>query len=302
MLLLVVALLTSAPDAGCEPCASFRSPAAAFGAVLARHPVILAVGEYHEVRGAPKVPSAIHRFTTELLPRLKGIATSLIVETWMLSGRCGEVERRAVAAVDETTQRPQSTEDEVTSLLYASHALGLKNHTLLLGCEDYRAMVDDAGSLDAEASLLLVERKVRAKAGEVQERGEGGVPGRLLVLYGGALHNDLMPLEAYRAFSFGPALARQTDGPVVELDLLVPEYVESDDDLQKEPWFAAALALSSAGRTVLVNPAPGVYRLLFPRSARPRAPSRLPGRSEASETAASRARERRAPELCCPAQ
>ncbi len=89
-------------------------------------------------------------------------------------------------------------------------------------------MVDDAGSLNAEASLLLVKRKVEAKALEVIEREEGG--------------------------------------HAVELDLLVPEYVESDEDLVNEPWCAGAMALAKRGKTVLINPHPDVYLLLFARS------------------------------------
>ncbi len=45
--------------------------------MLERKPAILAVGEYHEVNGAPKVPSALARFTRELLPALKSRVTSI---------------------------------------------------------------------------------------------------------------------------------------------------------------------------------------------------------------------------------
>lgn len=266
---LVALLVAAAPDAGlasCAPCTVVRSPLAGLERVLERKPAILAVGEYHEVKGAPKVPSAIRRFTRELLPALKGLVTSLVVETWMLNGTCGAVEKRASVAVAKTTQRPDSTEDEVTTLLDRTYEMGVKNHILMIDCDDYRSMVDDAGSLDAEASLLLVKRKVEAKALEVIEREEGGTAQRVLLLYGGAVHNDLQPLPEWSAYSFGPALARETGGHVVELDLLVPEYVEGDDDLVKEPWFAGAMALAKQGKTVLINPHPEVYLLLFARS------------------------------------
>lgn len=267
--LLAALVLTAPPDAGvpaCAPCSVVASPLEAFQRVLQRDPAILAVGEYHEVNGAPKVPSAIRRFTRELLPALKGRITSLVVETWMLNGKCGAAEKQATAAVAKTTQRPDSTEDEVTQLLDRTYAMGVKNHILLIDCDDYRSMLDDAGELDGEASLLLVKRKVEQKALDVLERGEGATPGKLLLLYGGALHNDLEPLPQWRAYSFGPSLSRETGGHTIELDLLVPEYVEADEDLLQEPWFAGALALSRAGKTVLVNPHPDVYLLLYARS------------------------------------
>jgi hypothetical protein len=262
-------LLGAVPDAGvaaCAPCSVVATPLAGFQRVLERKPAILAVGEYHEVNGAPKVPSAIARFTRDLLPALKGRLASLVVETWMLNGKCGQAEKQATAAVAKTTQRPDSTEDEVTTLLDRTFKMGVKNHILVIDCDDYRSMLDDAGELDGEASLLLVKRKVEAKALDVLERGEGGTADHLLLLYGGALHNDLQPLPEWSAYSFGPMLSRETAGHTVELDLLVPEYVDADEDLVKEPWFAGALALSKAGKTVLINPHPDVYLLLFARA------------------------------------
>ncbi len=267
MMLVVALLLAAAPDAGiCAPCTVVPSPLAGFQRVLERKPAILAVGEYHEVNGAPKVPSAIRRFTRELLPALKGRLASVVVETWMLNGKCGAAEQQATAAVEKTTQRPKTTEDEVTTLLDRTYEMGAKNHILMIDCDDYRSMIDDAGSLDAEASLLLVKRKVEAKALEVIEREEGGTAEKVLLLYGGAVHNDLRPLPEWSAYSFGPALAQETGGHAIELDLLVPEYVEADEDLVKEPWFAGAMALAKAGKTVLINPHPEVYLLLFPRT------------------------------------
>ena len=267
--LLVALCLGAVPDAGvpsCVPCTVLSSPLEGFQRVLKREPAILAVGEYHEVNGAPKVPSAIRRFTRDLLPALKGRVASLVVETWMLNGKCGAAEKQATAAVQKTTQRPASTEDEVTTLLDRTYAMGVKNHILLIDCDDYRSMLDDAGELDGEASLLLVKRKVEEKALDVLDREEAGTAEHLLLLYGGALHNDLEPLEAWRQYSFGPTLSKATGGHTIELDLLVPEYVDTDEDLVKEPWFAGALALSKAGKTVLINPHPDVYLLLFARA------------------------------------
>src|SRR5438309_2107675 len=101
---------------GAEPLA-FKSPAEAFARVLREKPLVLAVGEYHEVEGAAKTKSALKRFTELMLPSLKGHASSLVVETWITNGRCGEAEVKAVAEVKKVTQRPQHTEDEVETLM-----------------------------------------------------------------------------------------------------------------------------------------------------------------------------------------
>lgn len=261
-------LLTAGPDAGTlcgpSPCEAFKTPRAAFERVLQSAPSVLAVGEYHEVTGGPKVKSAIHRFTQLMLPAVSGKATSLIVETWMTNGRCGEVEKATVAEVKKVTKRPETTEDEITTLLDQSYALGIANHILLLDCDEYRSMLDKAGKLDAEKSLLLVRRKVEEKALEVREKKEGGLPGKMLILYGGAVHNDVKPLEDWEPYSFGPSLSKAIGGGYLELDLVVPEFASGDEDLLKESWFAPALKMAGTRLTVLVSPQPDVYIVIFP--------------------------------------
>lgn len=258
----LVLMMLASLDGG-APMVAFSTPREAFGHVLATRPQILGVGEYHELKDSPKVPSAIRHFTAEALPVLDGGASSLIVETWMLNGRCGEVEKQAAAAVEKTTKRPVETEDEVTTMMGRAYDLGLKPHTLLITCADYASMLDADKELDAEKSLLLMRSKVEEKALEVRENEEGGLPGKMLILYGGALHNDLVPTADDAPFSFGPRLRRETNGGYAELDLLVPEYVEKDDDLLKLPWFTPALALAKKGKTVLVQPSPGVNVIVF---------------------------------------
>ena len=54
-------------------------------------------------------------------------------------------------------------------------------------------------------------------------------PDRLVVAYGGAMHNDLLPREGRADFSFGPSLAEATGGQYVELDLVIPEQIKDTD-------------------------------------------------------------------------
>lgn len=252
--------LAAAPDAGCSECEVFASPKEAFAAVLREQPTVLAVGEYHELKSSPKVPSTLKRFTRDFVPMLKGQLAEVVVETWMVNGRCGEVEKKATKAVAKVTQRPDETEDELTLMLDATYRLGANNHILILDCDDYRSLLKDAGTLDAEASLLMVKEKVEEKARESLEKRDGGV----VLLYGGAVHNDVQPLEEWKAYAFGPSLARDLGPKYLELDLLVPEYVVGDEDLVKELWFAPALEIAKTGKTVVVRPHAGSVFLVFP--------------------------------------
>jgi hypothetical protein len=263
----LIALLASEParPSDCASCERFRSPRAAFEKVAAESPLLLAIGEYHQVEGGPKVQSTIKRFTTELLPVLKGRAGAMVVETWILSGTCGAVEKQVAKEVTRVTRRPKETEDEIEILLERSYGLGIQGHTLRVDCEEYRSMLDADGELDADRSMRLVRRKLEEKADEIRDEGEAGVEGKMLVIYGGAVHNDVEPTEEYREWSYGPALSRAVgEKRYIELDLLVPELVRGDPDLAKLPWFKPALAMAARGDTVLVSPKAGVRYLLFP--------------------------------------
>jgi hypothetical protein len=257
-----------APDPGVAcgelNCQAFNRPASAFAQVLLQKPKVLGVGEFHEITGATKrkIPSAIHRFTTDMLPQLSGVADHLVVETWMKTGKCGETEKKAMAAVQETTKRPETTEDEVTTLLSHAYDQKVAPHVLTVDCDEYKKMLDDKGELDPVNTLQVVSDKLLEKAQELLKRPET----RMVALYGGALHNDLFPDEDLKTFSYGPQLDEETKHQLLELDLYVPEYIENDDDLKKAPWFAGAMKLAKAGKTVLVQPHEHSFVIVFART------------------------------------
>ena len=250
-----------------EGCTSWDSPQQAFARVLAAQPELLAVGEVHEVEGASKrVKSAIKRFTQLMLPALKGKASHLVVETWITSGRCGEVEKQASAQVQKVTRRPAQTENEVLTLMKSAYDLGITQHILTLECEEYRSMLQADGEMDPGKTLLLVKDKMAEKALKVRAKESAAAGRRMVVLYGGAVHNDVAPSEGFKEYSFAAELGAAAPGKYLELDLYVPEYIEKDDDLKKEPWFAEAMQLSAKGRTVLLHPRAATFLLVFPRT------------------------------------
>ena len=65
-------------------------------------------------------------------------------------------------------------------------------------------------------------------------------PGRpLVVVYGGALHNDLFPDPTLAKYTFGRAVHAATRGAYREVDLYVPEMVDTTPALKAEPWYRA---------------------------------------------------------------
>jgi hypothetical protein len=58
----------------------------------------------------------------------------------------------------------------------------------------------------------------------------------------------------------------------VEIDLYVPEYIERNAKIRREPWYPRYQRLARAGQPALVERAPGSFILIFARS-----PAQRPG-------------------------
>lgn len=241
------------------------TPAEALERVLASSPRVLAVGEYHQTEGTSRVASAVKRFSDQMLPTLEGRATDLILETWMASGRCGQAEQQARAEIEQTTQRPEATEDELVTLLKRAKTRGLRPHILQLSCQDYEQIQPD-GQVDYHRVLVLTREKLQAKTTAVLiDRAEQtGARPPLVVVYGGAVHNDLAPPADDADFCYAPAVDRATGGKLVELDLLVPAFVD-EDVVKATDWYSLYTRAVASGRLALIERGPRSFALVFPR-------------------------------------
>ncbi len=246
-------------------CRLFATPAKAFADVLAQKPLVLAIGEAHQTNETVDVRSAISRFTESMLPMLKHRASDLVVETWVAEGKCGEEEERAVEGIDETTERPETTEDEVTTLILHARDLAILPSILEVSCKDYHDLFDDKREIDSEKLLLLVTRLLEEKVEHLYQQNQRRGSKRMVVIYGGAVHNDVAPRADLAAFSYGPALVKLTKGRYVELDLYVPELIENDEDYAKEAWYPQFQKHVSSKETLLIETSTTSFVLVFPK-------------------------------------
>jgi hypothetical protein len=241
--------------------------AAALEHILAgRAPRVIGFGEYHQTAATADVPSAIGRFTAEMIDALAPHTSDLVVETWGIDGACGEPEATVTRQVAADTERPAETASEVVLLAERARALGIAPHALTVSCDDYQALLS-GGEVDYEVLLALVTRELGATAGKVlAHRGDGDGRRRTVAVYGGALHNDLYPYESTAEWSYVPALAALVGDDYVEVDLYVPEIIEGNALLAKERWYPLFVDLAGPDRVVLIERAPRSYILILPRS------------------------------------
>jgi hypothetical protein len=199
----------------------------------ARSPRILGVGELHQVVDGPQGPAAIDWFTDHLLPLLAPSTTDLVIETWVFEGGCGEQEEVVVEVLPEATKRPVETEDSIVKLARVARELGVTPHALELSCDDYDAVVGPDGEIVYDELLLVMTRELGSFAKLGLE-----TPDATVILYGGAVHNDLHPRPALAAYSYATALAGIPGGHAyVELDLYPPAMAAAQAGFAEEPWF-----------------------------------------------------------------
>jgi hypothetical protein len=241
-------------------------------------PRVIGVGEFHQTTASVPARSAIERFVDELDVVTRG-ASDLIVETWVEAGACGEREAAVSKDVREVTQRPPVVENHLVRLLSGARQRGVAPHVLEMTCEDYDYLSVDGGEVDYEKMLGLIKRKLAEAATRVwtRRRNAGGEP-RAILIYGGALHNDLHPHQGLEFMSYAADLTALAGGGYVEIDFYVPEYIEGNQLLSQEPWYPVFVREAGADRVLVFERSAQSFILVLPEGVRPALAPPPPGR------------------------
>ena len=263
----VVALLL----AGCrhyDPTAdlafdSYGETGTAVQAILDAEPAarVYAIGEYHETWDTSRsgARSTLDRFNQDILGLLRPHAHHLVVEAW-LGQDCAAAAAAVPGQIASATGHTPRTQSDISTLLTASGKASLVPHGLPMTCIEQGAVVDRRGAVD----FLLLLELVTEKLGATTRTLLAADPARAVIVYGGALHNDLYPRWPLEQLSYAAPLARELGGgTVLELDLVVPEVVAPMAMVRTEPWFPL-LGLAAPGRTVVWRRGPHSYVVILP--------------------------------------
>jgi hypothetical protein len=216
-------------------------------------PRVYAVGEYHATREAVQRSSPLARFTHEIVALLEPRAKQMVVEAW-LDESCASPN---VHARVQGVNGPPGTQTDLDNLVAANQRLQIETHGLPMTCIEHHAMFDPVGRVDYLRLLQMVTEKLYEAAHALVEQG------RDVIVYGGALHNDLYPHWPLEELSYAHALSKELGGDVLELDLVVPEIVAPMEAIRFEPWFPL-LARASPERVVVWERGPNSYVVILP--------------------------------------
>jgi hypothetical protein len=269
-----------AASAGCgaSPCTLFDGARAAFTRVLEPPPAVLGIGEAHAQKGSENIEPATRRFSRELLPLLKGRASDIVIELMLPNPRCAPEAKKAQKEQKVVTEHQAATDqNDYVALGTAAQALGIRPHALEPTCDDL-AHISRAGDDVVTVSLDVVTRLATETLTRLAAANAAAHDERMVVAYGGILHNDVAPRPGREQWSFGPALGARTRGRYTELDLIVPELMNDSPTWQSLPWVAGFDRDAHAGKAVLLAIAPRGWVLVFPMGsgATPPAPSGSP--------------------------
>jgi hypothetical protein len=248
-------------------CMQYDSPLDAFRDALAGDPRVVSIGEAHAPKGAT-VASSAKRFTESLLPALQGHASDLLLELMNPPTGCGarvaEVKKKQEVV---TSHQSKEDQNEYVAMGEAARRMGIVPDLLRPSCADIDG-IEDAGDDAIDTSLETIERLTEKKVKELVDRDANtkGVVGKVVVTYGGAIHNDPAPAPDRRAWSFGPAISSYVNGRYVAIDLYVPEFIDGSDAWKKLVWYAYYDPAKLGAKTTLFRLREGSYVILFPRA------------------------------------
>ncbi|MCB9641202.1 MAG: hypothetical protein H6728_04275 [Myxococcales bacterium] len=257
---------------------------------LLRHkPQAIGFGEYHQLKKFRHITSSIERFTTQILPFLKHPPKTselpqhlrknfrkgqsirfhkplrdLLIETWITTGSCGKQEQVVVKEVTKVIQRPKKTRNHLVELILKAKKLKLLPHVLRIHCKLYEGLTQKDGSLHPTKFIRFVTDRLAHDCIKILAIRHKRKEFSSIVLYGGALHNDLNPPKTLAPFSYAARLKGKLHAPLLEVDLYVPEYIAADDDFRKEPWFPQILKNKGTSKLLLLHHPPYTYTLIFP--------------------------------------
>ncbi len=240
----------------------FASASLAIAHIVKSHPQgvprVLGFGEFHKLKSSAPVRSALRQFAGGMIDLIGPATSDLVLESWTVDPNCGRTADVVKKQVEKTIERPPETENEMAMLVRKVKALGIQGHALEFQCDEYKRLLVN-GKLDHAKVLTAVSAKLGTSTKRLLDSTDKS---KMIVIYGGATHNNISPYEGLEHWSYAPEIAKVTNNGFIEIDLYVPEFVAGDELLKTEAWYPL-LKESRKDQVILIRRESHSYILLL---------------------------------------
>ncbi len=259
--------ITDGTTCGLLDCRAFARAEDAIAYIMRETaPLVLAVGEIHAQKGLALKASPTQRFA-ELLPLFCGNSRHIVIE--LMTGRndCGDNRVKEVQKAQKPVTQGQAAtnQNDFFELGNIAKKNRIQPHALTPTCEELQSILA-AKDQDIARMLELTATRTAEVAEELLTRNTDAKGTPTVILYGGAMHNDVNPGEGRGAFSYGPRLQASTQNRLTELDIVLREQVRDTESYQRLPWYPHFRAKKLEQQFVLYRLGPKSFTLIYPSS------------------------------------
>jgi hypothetical protein len=147
--------------------------------------------------------------------------------------------------------------------------VGIVPDMLRPSCEDLKA-IGASGDDAVDVSLRTIARLTASQAERLVARDARSESDRdkMVIIYGGALHNELPPPAGPSlhdpAWSYAPALDVAASGRLIALDVVVPEFIGDDSTWRSLAWWPYYDRRALGGKVTLFRTGTRSFTLVLP--------------------------------------
>jgi hypothetical protein len=168
-----------------------------------------------------------------------------------------------------TSRHAEADPDEYVVMGQRAHQLGIVPDMLRPTCGDMDSIQQASAADVIDLSLTTIARLSCRQATRLVDRDalSDADCGKMVVIYGGALHNDLSPPPETARWSYAPQLDAHVGGRFAAIDLVVPEFIGLDSTWASLPWWPHYDKGRLGRKATLFRTAPQSFVLVFPVAA-----------------------------------
>jgi len=243
---------------GAMECRAYDDLGTAFEATLEDKPLVVAVGEAHGKKGLESIDTSAKRFTLDVLPKLEGRTSDLLLELMAPAQGCEQAKKETSKQLGKIAKN-QAAEapNEYVVLGKAAEKRGIKVSQLHPSCKQLSEI-----ATSKSPPLTVLQTITALISRDASQAVATKNDDKMFVIFGGAFHTEPDPPEERAEFSFAAPVAKAAKGRYVSVHLFVRDYIDQSWDIWQ--WYPQFKPEQNRDKFVLLHPKPQHYVIITP--------------------------------------